>query len=312
MIIKKKRIREIEAYLSFLKEGEKFYVGTKNYIQFQKKLVEIGFSKDVEIGETVLPSFLMGPISYFNSAGKYRKLKSKPMETAYRVGEWHWKDWGGHDHYKLVDIPYKRYPREFIKPPSIELQIKSNDIIASCSPFIYVKEEYENIKHTINLFLEIFGECEILKDNLDSYSHIPIKRLNWEVLPEGKYPWVKLNTQLLPVISRVREGNRSVVLGRLEILSSRNPNFIALGRSGFSGYIVYGFENINLFILESVYYGNATYIFDKDWEEFSKLTKAEILEESLQFARIIHTSGWENELRKIFNEQQATLFNQSA
>lgn len=311
MIIKKKRIRRVESYLSFLQEGSNFFVGVRNIQQLKTVMDKIGFSESLKIGEAVLPSGLFGPISFFNSVGGYQKFKDKPLETVYRVGEWHWKDWGGHEHSKTVDIPYKRYPRKRIPPPSIELQIKTDNIVATLTSFTYTKTEYSKIKHVINLFLELFGECEILKDNLESYSSIPVKRLNWEILPEGKYPWIKLNKQLLPVLSRVKPGNRTIVMDRLEILSERNPNFIALGRSGFSGYIVYGFEKFDLFVLESVYYGNATYIFKTNWEELSKLSKAEILEDKLQYARIIHTASWKNELNKIMNDE-TNLFIKSA
>jgi hypothetical protein len=311
MIIVKKRVRGLEKYLSFLKNAEKFYIGIKSLDKHKARLFKVGFTNSLEIGETVLPSFLLGPICSFNAIGEYYKLRNEPLETVYREGEWRWKDWGGHEHSKLVDIPYKRYPRRFISPQSIELQIRKDGTITCLNPLSYVKEEYEEIKHVINLFLEIFGECEIFRENFDSYTHVPIKRLNWEVLPVGKYPWVKLNAILIPVLNRVKPGNRPVVTGRLEMLSSKNPNFVALGKSGFSGYIIYGFENINMFVLESLYYGNATYIFEKNWEELSKMSKADILKENLQFARIIHTSKWGNGFNKLFNEQ-SSLFNQSA
>ena len=54
-------------------------------------------------------------------------------------------------------------------------------------------------------------------------------------------------------------------------------------------------------ILESLIYGNAIYVFDKNWLEFSKLTKKEILDENLHMKRIIHKKGWEKEVRALSN-----------
>jgi hypothetical protein len=54
------------------------------------------------------------------------------------------------------------------------------------------------------------------------------------------------------------------------------------------------------YVLESILYGNATYIFDKDWEELSKKTKSEILNQELQKGRLIHRRFWEKDLDDIF------------
>jgi len=73
-----------------------------------------------------------------------------------------------------------------------------------------------------------------------------------------------------------------------------------VGNAGFHGYIIFGFKKKNFYILESVHLGNATYVFGKNWEELSKLTKKEILDEGLQEKRIIHKRSWENQIRNLF------------
>jgi soluble cytochrome b562 len=78
-----------------------------------------------------------------------------------------------------------------------------------------------------------------------------------------------------------------------------SPDFEARGLSGFSGYMVLGYEKLNLFILESIYPDNATYVFDKDWMELSKLTKAEILNNNFQKARLIHADTWNKSVESL-------------
>jgi hypothetical protein len=75
---------------------------------------------------------------------------------------------------------------------------------------------------------------------------------------------------------------------------------VAIGQAGFSGYLIFGFTSRNLFICESVFYGNATYVFESDWEKLSKLSKAEILNQDLQKDRIIHREGWERKIATLF------------
>ena len=44
-----------------------------------------------------------------------------------------------------------------------------------------------------------------------------------------------------------------------------------------------------------------TYVFEDDWEQFSQLTKAEIIQNSLVKKRIEHRSGWEAEIRRLLS-----------
>jgi hypothetical protein len=51
-------------------------------------------------------------------------------------------------------------------------------------------------------------------------------------------------------------------------------------------------------IFENVNYGNAIYITDMNWEEFSKQDKQTILSSNIQKDRIIHNKRWENKLKQ--------------
>ena len=46
--------------------------------------------------------------------------------------------------------------------------------------------------------------------------------------------------------------------------------------------------------------GNATYVFEENWEELSKLTKAEIIRGKLQKDRIIHRENWDHYIIRLF------------
>ena len=152
----------------------------------------------------------------------------------------------------------------------------------------------------MNLFLEIFGECQIFKDNLDEIIKVKSIRLNWEVLPPGEIPWGRLREELFPFIKKIPQIKQKAIEERFKILNSYNPSLHAYGKAGFRGYTVFGFEKKKLFFLESIYTGNATYIFGIDWKELSKKTKAEILSEKLHEDRIIHSDNWKSRIGDIF------------
>mgnify|MGYP001573153428 FL=1 len=162
----------------------------------------------------------------------------------------------------------------------------------------------ELLLHVINLYLEIFGECQFFTDGLETIMRTPIIRLNWEVLPKGEMPWEQFKKRIEPLIKHAPKGNQPILEYRLETINTFGPDFRAIGRGGFHGYIIHGFSGKNLFVLESIYYGNATYVFDEKWEDLSKRTKAEILSEKLQKERIIHSERWKNKVINLMKQDR--------
>lgn len=309
MIISGKRKRVLDKYTKHIKEGASLIVGVPVTSDTKRIVLQMGFTKTLNDGETVLPPHNFGPICNYNAEGKFLKRKDLPMETAYRQVEWTWEQWCGYrdteTRSKIVDVPYQRYQRTFIPPPSIELSLASNSegIKYIISPQIDFHSKNATILlHIINIFLEIFGFCEILSKNLDGYVMNNYKRLNWEILPPGKWPWTKVKDKLDPIIEKASPKNQTVIRYRLQSISKFSPQFVALGRAGFYGYLIFGFPRLNLYVLESTYTGNATYVFEKDWEELSKMTKAQILEDRLQKDRIIHRENWEKNIDALLSK----------
>ncbi len=306
MKINQKRIRNLERHLPTAFQNRRINIGLTEVEKFSAKLIRIGFTADLNVGETVLPS-VVGPATRFNAEGKNIIRRDLPKETVYRQIEWHWTERHGDREVEQTDfryVPYERYPREFVPPPSVELQIaadsQGNKILVASS-FDYAVENYQLIIHSINVLLEIFGECEILTEDLQPIAPLATLRLNWEILPPGAHPWERVKKNVAPIVERAKKGNQGVILRRLEFMNQAVPELIAQGRGGFSGYIIFGFPRKNLYVLESLYYGNATYIFRENWERLSQLTKAEILSGNLQTARIIHQPGWEKEVRHLLD-----------
>lgn len=294
MRISQRRIRNVENHLSGINEGSNFYIGLTDLNDIVDKLNRIGFGQDIGLGEQILPE-IVGPVTRFNANGKFRLLRDLPRETCYR--ESYITDWHGNHH--TVYIEYQRYQREPIEAPSIELTVAvdANDNQILLSPILVNQpDNYQDIKHVINLFLEIFGECETLHEDLIPAFNIPVTRLNWDVLPQGYQPWENVEPVLDEIINRTTPRKRVVIKNRLDKISESNPNFVAVGRAGFKGYMVFGFENKDFFILESIYSGNATYVLGQNWVDLSQLTKGQIVSQDLHERRIVHSPNWTNEI----------------
>lgn len=298
MIITKKSIRSCDKYLNHIKEDENIIIGIKISDIVDKNILnKIGFSKTLEVGECILPSYL-GPKTKFNGEGKSIPLKNEAKETFYIFREWKWEDFTGKKYCEIISIPRKRYPRKIISAPGMELNIGEN---SAKEKYIYMdsikysSKNHKEIIHAINMMLEIFKFCYIFTEDFVP-TLIPIKKLNWKILPSGIKTWQDLEEK---VLSSIKYSKKVIYENRLKFLKTFNPDFVAVGNGGFSGYIVFGFEDRNLYILENLWYGNATYLFNENWKILSQLTKTEILFNNLFTDRIVHTPNWENQLKEI-------------
>lgn len=297
MKITRKRIRTLGNYLVGLNNKDNFYVALTD-LNNLNRILRAGFNNPLNIGEQILPSAI-GAKSKFNANGGFNIHRNQPKQTVYRQAEI--KDW--HGHYHTVDIPYQRFPRTHIPAPEIEITVvqgaNGQNIIRSPRLTKGVTPDSEII-HVINLFLELFGECDTLQANLVPVFNVPVTRLNWNLLPPGTYPWNVLRNNVQSAIGNVGINRRHLIERRLETISNHSPNFVAVGNAGFQGYVVFGFPNKNFFILESIHKDNATYVFGQNWQLISQLTKEQILSQNLQQQRIIHSQGWQNLIDGLF------------
>lgn len=159
------------------------------------------------------------------------------------------------------------------------------------------------LKHTINMFLEVFGYCEIVdKDEnpIGQKTKIKIKEVSWRILPPGKYPWERAEKALDDYFEKAPGKNKEVLRNNHKTFAKYEPDFIAIGENSFNGYVVYGYTNKNLYVFESNQAGNAIYVFKGDWENASQLTKYDIIKGDLCHKRIVHAKAWEKTVKQMF------------
>ena len=301
LLIKQKRINGLSC-LSCIETGENLVMALRDAMRFKSVLLKLGFSEDLAEGERILPSML-NPTMKRNAEPFYTKDKTKPKEHYFQTLWWTRYEWAGRGETRevtdFVSIPRERYARTEFEPYSVELILKydgQGQLIVMTDPISYCQDNEKLLINTINIFLTNFEECEVSNENFENAMLAPIIRLNWEVLPSGDYPWERILDDLKKISENSSKTARKVLVDKCEFINSFQPDFRAYGKSGFKGYVVFGFTNRTIYVLESVYSNNATYVFGKDWEELSKLTKAEIISGNLQEVRIIHNNNWQKEI----------------
>jgi hypothetical protein len=309
MILKKRMVRNLSSNLVGIERGTSVLVGVDGIERFTGTLVDAGFTRELKNGESVVPS-PMGPRSEYNAEGGYEKHKDQPMETAHYTLECTYTERGAPHtvpRTRRAEFTRERYPRTFIPPPAVEMQIArrldDNESVVVSPPVVYVAKNDELLRHTINLYLEMFRECRIFTKNLERIITAPLEFLDWVVLRKGKRVRSKMRKSVKRLSKRVTASDLEEILDRLELINEYEPDFVAVGREGFRGYFVFGFVERDLYVCESRYTRNATYIFGEEWKAVTKLTKAEILRRGLHKYRIIHTSEWEERMEDILSGQ---------
>lgn len=296
MKIIKERIRNVDQYTNLFAQNEEIHIVASLKDIDSSVLQSVGFTEDLVEGITILPK-AVGPVSDYNANGKYLCHKDRPKETVYH-SVWH-RDW--HGNYGFADMPYERYQRTSIPAPNVEITIIDNngEALVATKGIENNKQNADLIKHCINLFLELFGVCELLDKNLSPLvKNIPLKRVNWQILPEGKYPWTRL-AKLAGGNGNSNDNQGNFEQYRIETILERNPDEVCYGTGGFHGYLVFIFNKKNLVVMENIKYGNATYVFEGDWKEVSQMSKAEIIQGQLMKCRILHQKGWKSQMRKL-------------
>ena len=309
MRIQQSRIQNPQTFLHSLPNGSRFQVILTNLEAHSTRLQKIGFSSELRPGEKLLPK-VSGPISRFNADGKDVPQKDQPKETCYKTvfTRIFGRSW------QYVTRAYERYPRVHYDAPEEELtiEVRNGQKVLISRELEYQPNQMDEIKHTINLFLELFGECDILSDVLVQLHAFNIERRNWRVLPQGEYPWEKAKDVLQNVTKMLPAWKREIVDARFELVTNFNPTRIVIGEAGFDGYVIFCFEKQNLYLLESRYTGNATYVFGENWERLATLTKKEILNGQLQLNRIVHTEGWPMKISSLFPSRPDSTAQQQA
>lgn len=251
-----------------------------------------------EVGDIVLPSGTFGPQSRKNAYGYSYADKTKPKERRYVSTNWVYPFGNTNASMVAADIYKECYPKIDVEAYGIELQLYEDE---SKQQFVIVnmtddvRKKYTKV--AINLMLEIYGKCYVYDDEIRIEKTIKRKRCNWEMLPPGEMPSRHVERQL----KSMNQKTDTYDVARLNYMEMYNATTMVEGVNGFKGYYAYLYDNYC--VLESAFYGNATYIIPKDnWEELSQKTKRELFDERKVVEKIDHTEKWKQNIARIFKK----------
>lgn len=298
MVINARRVLNAKRYLAKFPDGAIIRIAVPASEVPEGKLTKAGFGMEPVVGKRILPDASLSRSAFENSEGKCVVRKDLPKETAERYWEWSWEDYNGETYTDSTYITYERYVREYHDPLGIELVVASaNDGTKwiTTDPIEYSEENTERIKLSINLLLSLFGRCY----PVDIALHMPLvpnRTCDWEILRPGS----RVTTETIERViqERAPKGKHSMYRNNIQEFLAHEPDMIAVGTKGFSGYFVFAYPGRNTVVLESLMPHNATYILDQKWEDLSQMSKSEILNQGLHVDRIYHYSSWEDRIKQ--------------
>ncbi|HEY5799814.1 MAG TPA: hypothetical protein VIT92_06320 [Burkholderiaceae bacterium] len=301
----KKSVRSLAQYEALLRKFQSCRLSVSLPLA-DDLLQQIGLDEQPSENDSFLPA-AVGKISDFNAYGTTVVRKDLPKVTESRSSFRTWQDWHGYEHSGIQTRTYEVYQRDLVLPPSEYLTVLAapNGLAVCSRPIKFTEEATDKVLHVVNLFLELFGKFQVFDEAMGLSTSTSVKHLNWKLLPPGKYPFARTKEVLSGFLSTLKDSDRPVVEERIKAITKFEPDFLAVGVGGFRDYVVFGFTGKNRYVLESPRLGNATYIFDHNWQELSTKTKKEILDGSLHEARVIHGSWWYRDINTAINKKGA-------
>ncbi len=261
----------------------------------------------ISFEESLIPEKETGRYSKYNVNGREIVLKHLPMVSASYTAEVpNYGDWSNGSH----DITWTRqvYQRDYYLPQllniNIELIDQTNDLFTFKFSIdtILSKEDTnfeEDLLYHCNVLQENVGICDVFAADSTAEEYIETLYVDWELLPPGVRG---ASSAILGTIRNTSNIDKGDLEERIKFFETLNIRNYIRGRNRFSLYFGAILQN-GLVILENVRYGNAIYVFKKDWEEFSKLSRTELINiHSSDIIRVQHTSNWKNNVTRAISE----------
>ena len=259
----------------------------------------------VSFDQSIIPETDTGRYSKYNALGREIILRHLPMVTAsYSADVPNFGDWSNGSH----DITWTRevYQREYWMPKHLNINIDLLEQIEGEFMFKFSldttlskqdKHFMDDLLYHCNVLQENVGLCDVFSAESTDSEYVDTLYVDWDLLPPGSR---NIDSNVSIITGTVRNPNSNLdkeIRERMEFFETLNLQTYIRGKNKFSQYFGAVLKS-GLVILENVRYGNAIYIFKRDWEDFSKLSRTELLGmRSTDIIRILHTNNWKNNVK---------------
>ena len=302
----KRRIRKIDKYLEFfLNENENFHLGIPFQEYLESPLLDkYKLPKIFPSRLTQIEPIPKGSVTKVNSKGKF--VRKQPVEfevVIKRIDYVRKKDRKRIIYDRRYNIFKKNLLHKFNSKLSFVINPHNEKLVVS-EKLKFNKAELIKATHIANIFNEIFNSFEVYDENLNPAINFNTK-FDQLILPSGKLDDQNNFDELIEIGKRFikDESQQKAYQKRLQFLMLFNPDIRGKSKIGFKGYIVFGFSDMDIVILETMYSGNATYIFTKDNFENNIINdKQTVLKDKLFLKKFNHVDNWKASVSKFLEK----------
>ena|GEM_PF-5656682 len=304
----KSRILNAEKYLrGFLKDGEAFHIGLlfEDFLKSSNNS-KYNLPKQFVEGANIVPSPI-GSNTKANVKGKY--IRKQPEEK--NIIKRHIKYIRKKDKIKVeFDRDFNVYVKELLNQYNIGFTYRTNIhgqklVTSPTLVFENTSDSEMKSKHVINMFCEVFNDFEVLDKDLQPAIHFN-KRFDNDLLPMGMLSDTKTYEALMEFSAKYTRNQveQGAFQKRLNVLMNYKPEIKGKGPNGFFGYILFGFDDLGIAILETMYSDNATYIFrTKNYDEAVITDKQTVIKNKLA-KRLFHYDNWEANIHALLSGEK--------
>lgn len=148
----------------------------------------------------------------------------------------------------------------------------------------------------LRLLREAVGEAHVFDADLSDEEFARIQHVEWELLPPGSAE------RVLSRLSARQTGNAErlcVASERLRVLDRLGHDGFIVGTGRFARYFGVKFGD-RLVALENLEYGNSLYVFERDWQQLTQLSRTELIRRrDPSVHRVPHLPGWQSAIRQL-------------
>lgn len=300
------RVLNIEKeLLELVNVGETFRIG----VYFDQNLVDrvdlakYGIDTTFTEGLSQVPKPLKATTKA-NVKGKYvRKQPEEKTEIEKHIAYTRRKDGVKVEYNRVYNIYKKVLLHQFNAPITFEKDEDGTELLLSpLLLFNRTVEENEKCKHVINVFLEVFQDYDLFREDLNPFFKFE-KDFDKEILPSGTLSEARTVNDLVSLVERHAGTEEAQFFsGRLDVFKEFNA-IVKAGSKGINGYLTFEFEGKNIIVAESIRKNNATYVFNKlGYKEEVMYDKQDVRKNKRSIKILNHLDNWEQNIRRFLNE----------
>lgn len=273
-------------------------------------LSRIGLQREIEefeIGDEfhILPPANKGKYCRRNRNGVTYRLLGRPKRTVKKLvfapvwgrgRKWMWRNYWccpkRHEEPALQEIEIRVVCRE---SDSITLTFRLTRLLNKKS-----SNFSKDLLCGLNVLNESVGDFNVYEDTTPVEEYQKIVRVKWQILPPDSSKERILGFLQQKKLNLEKEVLEKKVAEKLEFMSTFKDQELIVGTDGFCRYIGVRFSS-DLVLFDCIDYGNACYIFHKEWELLSKMSRIQLLSGLVDedFHRVVHGKNWQQKVFRI-------------